>query len=113
MIAGQSAAELQYLQQQLPAAAAPFLQYQSAATAAAAAGRLNAHFQPQTQSSSQRSTATSSQFQRQTAEAAFPTAQQLCVPSVVLAPGLMPGRNIDFVIVEEIFACSESNIYSF
>lgn len=90
LIAGQSAAELQYLQQQLPAAAAPFLQYQSAATAAAAAGRLNAHFQPQTQSSSQRSTATSSQFQRQTAEAAFPTAQQLCVPSVVLAPGLMP-----------------------
>lgn len=92
-MSGQSAAELQYLQQQLPAAAAPFLQYQSAATAAAAAaaaGRLNAHFQSQT--TSQRTATNGTQFSRQATESAFPaSAQPLCMPSVVLAPGIVPG----------------------
>jgi hypothetical protein len=94
LLAGQSVAELQYLQQPLPAAPAPLLQYQSAATAAAAAaaaGRLNMHFQ--TQATSQRSvTNHSAQYTRQATEAAFTSAaQQLCMPSVVLAPGIVPG----------------------
>ncbi len=93
LLAGQSAAELQYLQQQLPATQAPLLQYQSAATAAAAAaaGRLNAHFQSQV--TSQRTLANhGAQFTRQATDAAFPSAaQQLCMPSVVLAPGIVPG----------------------